>query len=348
MPPKTSIPRSFQIALFFTGLLWIAAASTAASKSAQGIATRFNLPQANDLLHQLFLAFLLLAGFASINWVAARSGGIRSTNALPTRPTSRQEFLRGAALGWAMLLAVLIPMMLTGTLHPAFAFTPAALGSAALSLASLLVYALVLELAFRGYLFTRLIAAFGEVAATIVMAALYALISSYRPHSTALSIFIAFVAGLLFALAYLRTHALWLGWGMHFAWLIATATLLGLPIAGDITHNDLVFTDTSGPDWFTGGLYGPEGSLIAFVVLLAAIPILYRVTRNYAWDYTHTPIVAAAYEVVVAPPAVHTAMEAAAAAKPVPLVQILGATPTAASTLPIIDEHLRRDDTPTD
>ena len=44
----------------------------------------------------------------------------------------------------------------------------------------------------------------------------------------------------------------------------------------------------------------------------------------------------------IAPPAAHTAMETAAATAPAPLVQILGSTPTAASTNPVIEQHLTR------
>jgi len=342
----STIPRSFQFALFFTGLFWIVAAATASTHAAQGIVTRLNLAFLYDLLHQLFFAFLLMAGFTAINWVATRGGGIRSTNALPSRATSSQEFLRGAALGWGILLLTLVPLMLTGSLHPALTLVPSAIPATTLSLASLLLYTLTLELAFRGFLFTRLIAAIGPVTATILLALLDAFISTYRPNSTALSFAIAFVAALVFALAYLRTHALWLSWGLHFAWLAATAILFGLPLASDTTHSTFIFTDAYGADWFTGGLYGPQGSFITFVVLLAAIPVLYRITRNYAWDYTHPAIVAAAYEVVITPPAAHTAMEAAAA--PAPLVQILAATPTAASTMPVIDDHLRTSQFQTD
>jgi len=337
--PAPAIPRSFQFALFFTGLLWVVAAATASTHAAQGIVTRLNVAFLYDLLHQLFFAFLLLIGFTAIHWVATRGGGIRSTNALPSRVTSAQEFFRGSAFGWGVVLVTLVPLMVTGSLQPSFTLTASAIASTALSLGSLLVYALTLELAFRGFLFARLIAAIGPVTATIVLALLDAYISTYRPGSTGLSFVIAFVAGLVFALAYLRTHAIWLGWGLHFAWLAATAVLFGLPLASDTSHSTFVLTDVYGSDWFTGGPYGPQGSVISFFVLLAAIPMLYRVTRDYAWEYTHPPIVAAAYEVVIAPPAAHVAMEAAAA--PAPLVQILAATPTAASTLPVIDDHLR-------
>ena len=117
--------------------------------------------------------------------------------------------------------------------------------------------------------------------------------------------------------------------------------LLGLPVAGIATYNTLVDTNSSGALWLTGGAYGPEGAGLTAVVLLAAMAVLYRLTRDYAWQYTHAPIVSAGYAMDIAPPAAHTAMENAAAAAPAPLVQILAVTATTASTVPSIDEHIR-------
>ena len=60
---------------------------------------------------------------------------------------------------------------------------------------------------------------------------IYALIGSLGPNGTSLSFVVTIIAGVLFSMAYLRTHALWLGWGMHFAWAAATAVVFGLPVA---------------------------------------------------------------------------------------------------------------------
>jgi membrane protease YdiL (CAAX protease family) len=339
-PSQPATLRSFNLALFVAGCLWIVAASSAASHASQGIATRLNLPLAAGPLEQAFFLFLLVCGFATIRWMSTRTdGGFRSTNALPSRTTASREWLRGAALGWGMLLIAVLPMMLARVLYPQLWLAPGAWGLALLSLLTLALYTLALEIAFRGFLFARLIAAIGPVAATIVISLIYALASRSRPYSTTLSVAIAFFAGVLYSMAYLRTHALWLGWGMHFAWDASMAVLLGLPIAGYGTYSSVVETATGGSDWLTGGPYGPEGALFTLIVLLGAMIVLYRISRDYAWNYTHPPIIPAGYAVVIAPPAAHTAMEAAAA--PAPLVQILSSTPTASSTLPVIDEHLR-------
>jgi hypothetical protein len=41
-----------------------------------------------------------------------------------------------------------------------------------------------------------------------------------------------------------------------------------------------------GPFWLTGGGFGLDGSWMAFVLLLVAIPVVYRVTRelDYRWN----------------------------------------------------------------
>jgi hypothetical protein len=130
------------------------------------------------------------------------------------------------------------------------------------------------------------------------------------------------IAGVLFSVAYLRTHALWLGWGMHFAWAAVTAVVLGLPVGGLASYSTVVQTDTNGPLWLTGGAFGPDGALFTAIVLFVAMAAVYRATRNYAWNYTHPEIVPGGYPMDVPPPPAHTAMEQAEAAKTATLVQI--------------------------
>jgi membrane protease YdiL (CAAX protease family) len=337
-------PRPFQLSLFLTGVLWTIAAGSLAAHAAQGIVTRLNLPAFDELLQQAFFLFLLVWGFAALHWIATRaSAGVGFINGLPARPTAPQEWQLGAALGWGMLLVALVPMMLTGTLHPQFMLELPNWGLAVLSILTLALSTLAIEVTFRGFIFARLIDTIGPVTATIILSLAYAILSGYRPNATGLSVFITFFLGVLYSMAYLRTRALWLGWGLHFAWSAAMAIFFGLPVAGYANYNNLVFTSVSGSDRITGGAYGPEAAFLTLFVVLGAMIVLHRITRNYAWEYTHTPIVSAGYPMDIAPPAAHTAMEATANAAPAPLVQILSTTPTASSTMPVIDEHLRRD-----
>ena len=46
-----------------------------------------------------------------------------------------------------------------------------------------------------------------------------------------------------------------------------------------------------GPLWLTGGGYGLDGSWMTFVILLAAIPVVFRVTRDLDFRYNAPVIV---------------------------------------------------------
>jgi hypothetical protein len=90
------------------------------------------------------------------------------------------------------------------------------------------------------------------------------------------------------------------------------------------SYGSIVQTTASGPAWFTGGAYGPEAAFFTGIILLVAMAVVYRVTHDYAWNYTQPVIIPAGYPMDVPPPAAHTEMEQAAASTQ-PLVQILPA-----------------------
>jgi hypothetical protein len=216
-------------------------------------------------------------------------------------------------------------MMLGGTLHPIFWMAPRSFWLAFLSLAMLAVSALVEEVAFRGYPFRRLIEIVGPTWATILMSSFFGLLHAFNPDATWISVLITILAGVLLSIAWLRTHGLWLGWGLHFAWNASMGVLFGLPVSGIVDFSSLVQTRAIGRTWLTGGDYGPEAAFFTLLVLVVGIIVVVLVTRDYSWNYTRKPIIAAGYPMDVPPPEAHTAMEQQA--KPASLVQILPTTP---------------------
>jgi hypothetical protein len=188
------------------------------------------------------------------------------------------------------------------------------------SLLTLALLTLTHALAIYGYGFQRLIEATGPVRATLILIALTAVHAAFTatPYGTpdATRILVDILMTLLLCLCWLRTHAVWVAWGLHFAWGASTAVLFGLPLNGDIGYGTIVDTRAAGPGWLTGGEYGPAAALLTVAIFLAAIPILVRVTSDYAWKYTHPPLIPGGYDVTIAPPAAHVAMEQAGASAP--------------------------------
>lgn len=323
---RRTVPRSLEFAQFAIGLLWLLAARSGAESAAEGISHLLRADVLRPLLAQLFLLILLVTGYTALHWVATRNGSVRETNALRLRPTAWREWQKGVAFGWALLLVTLLPAAVVGDLHPEFWLGARAWGLAILSLITLFFGALATEMAFRGYLMERLTAATTSVTATVVLSLIFAFLVTSPLNNTAFSFSVAFFSGVMFSVAYLRTHALWLGWGLRFGWMASMGVLFGLPLAGSGEFASVVATDTSGKTWLTGGAYGPEGAVFTVLVLIAGAIALFALTREYAWAYTHEGIVAGGYPMDVPPPAAHTAMEAAAGTT---LVQIGGIGPVA-------------------
>ncbi len=317
--------RTLQLALFITSVAWVGCSRALAERSARGIAARFGLGAGELLLASLFFLFLLAVGFSALQMIAHRSTSFGEVLGLPRRPTVRREWGIGAALGWGIVVLSVVPMALAGTLHVRLWTEPRAFWLVFVNLATIAVAALAEEVAFRGYPYRRLIEGIGPVGATIVVSVFFGLLHMLNPGATLVSLVVTMLAGLLLSISWLRTRGLWLAWGLHFGWNASMGILFGLPVSGNSGFSTVVETRAIGPLWLTGGDYGPEAALFTVLVLLLAIGVLVRVTRDYAWHYTYEPIVPGGYPMDVAPPAAHTAMEQEA--KPASLVQILPTTP---------------------
>jgi membrane protease YdiL (CAAX protease family) len=324
--------RSLQLALFTVSLLWFALSDGLAARAARGITDRFNMDDARPLLAALFLIFLLVIGFslfAGISKIGRTS--LRTALSLPRRASAGREWTLGAAIGWGMAVAAVLPMALSRSLHVHLWTGQRAYALFGLHLATILVTTLAVEVALRGFAFRRLIEAIGPGWATATMAILLGVAHSLSRESTWISILVTMTASILFSVAWLRTHGLWLSWGIHFAWDAGIGLLFGLPIRGVNGFASVVQTRAIGPAWLTGNDFGAEGAFFTAIILIAGIIVLIWTTDDYAWDYTRPEIIAAGYEVNPDPPAAHIAMEQEGAAKAPALVQILPTTPQSRS-----------------
>ena len=286
------------------------------------------------LIKSILFLFLLVLGFAILQAISGRPLPLREVTGLPSRATAREEWTIGAALGWGTMVLAVLPIAIFGSLRVHFFTDLRSFALVIINLLTLLVAALAEEVAFRGYPFRRLIQAIGPVTATILMAVLFGLVHILNPNATGIGLLITMLAGALLSFAWLRTHGLWLGWGLHFAWNACLGVLFGLPVSGITDFSTVIQTDAIGRRWLTGGRYGPEAAFFTIAACLISIIVLLLLTRDYAWNYTHPPIVAGGYALDVAPPPAHAAMEQEAQARQPSLVQILPTTPGTMSVAP--------------
>lgn len=332
MSNNTTQSTSRSASLFLLTAAWIVL-SLAAGREASALAPALW----EDLVREVATAGLLFAGFYLLakRWLP----DLRplSSVGFVRRPGIATEFGVGAALGWAVAIALVLPALLTGNLSLTFGFNALALTHLLLSVAVLVSFALVVQLVLAGLPVRLLVRATGPgwaVGAVIFVAVCLGITGAQGQGS---SVLVSALTVAMFCTAFLRTRAIWLPLGLQIGWMVSLQLIFGAASPYTPPTYGLVQSDTGGPAWLTGGAFGPEASLFAVVVLIAALIVLYRVTRDYAWHYTYQPIVGAGYAMDVAPPAEHVREEQKAAAR-MPLVQIGGiaaaAPPPPADPLP--------------
>jgi hypothetical protein len=175
--------------------------------------------------------------------------------------------LGGAILGLTLFVLVYLVFAALGIAHWDGTYTLLGLAPAvALALGS----GVGEELVFRGGIYRVLEDSFGTLIALVLSAALFGLIHGANPGATTLStVAIALEAGALLALAYAATRNLWFPIGLHFGWNFTEGGVFGAAVSG--THiQGATAIPLSGPDLLTGGAFGPEASLVAVAVCLAA------------------------------------------------------------------------------
>jgi uncharacterized protein len=272
---------------FIAAVLWFFLARSMARHGAQGLAAE----QWRPLVEQAILVFLLVLGYAGMG--LAFDGQLHPVSAqgLPRRPGWPSEAGLGLAVGWALAVGCVLPLAVAGGIAIVLSLQPSAWGWLLADAVFFALAALAEEVAFRGYGFQRFAHAVGPLGASLGFAAFYAILQSLLPGSSHASIAVSVALSLVLSTAYLRTKALWVSWGLNFGWKASRALLFGLAVSGVNSHSPVVQGNPMGPFWLTGGGYGLDGSWIAFVALLAALPVVYRVTRELDFHYNAPAIV---------------------------------------------------------
>jgi membrane protease YdiL (CAAX protease family) len=272
---------------FLAAILYLFVARSLAHRGAQGLVSEAWIP----LVEQTMLVFLLLVGYAAMGFWLDRQFDPISEQGLPRRQGFAREAGLGLATGWGVALVCVLPLLAAGGIVISIFTNPSAWGWFFIDAVYFAVAALAEEVAFRGYAFQRFVQALGPAGAALGFAAIYAILQALIPGSSHASLAVSFAFSLLLSTAYLRTRALWVSWGLNFGWKASRALIFGLAVSGVSGNSPVVQGDPVGPFWITGGAFGLDGSWVAFFVLLAALPVVFRVTRDLNYRYNAPVIV---------------------------------------------------------
>lgn len=183
------------------------------------------------------------------------------------------------AAGWLLgTFAIGIPVLAlvaAGWLRLVPAAEGSSLGAAATALVILAPAALFEELVARGYVLSVLRDALGWVPAIALTSIAFGALHSWNPGATSASIAAVTLAGVFLAIVLMVTGSLWAATMAHLAWNWTMAALLHAPVSGlGLASPDYRLID-AGPDWATGGSWGPEGGAGAAAGMLIGAAYLY-------------------------------------------------------------------------
>ena len=227
---------------------------------APGLARAENVSLAGALRNALLLSFVLWASvYLFEGKTLAEAVGLKASTALG-------GFSRGFLIGAGLLTLVTFSLWVCGAYHVlglGAGTSPWGWGQLAVIFLCVAVFEEVLA---RGIVFRLLEQGLGTWAALVLSALLFGFMHFANPGATTRSaVALAVEAGVLLAAAYVATRSLWLPIGLHTAWNIFEGPVYGARVSG-IPLPSLLEVRFSGPEWLTGGAFGPEAGLPAVLL----------------------------------------------------------------------------------
>lgn len=176
-------------------------------------------------------------------------------------------FLAEWAAGWIQISGTLINR------NPDWSFTAWVLTDAIF----FLCVGIYEELFSRGYLLRTLaeglrISRVGPktalLIAYLISSSVFGLLHLANDNASLTSTLNLVLAGLFLGLGYVLTGELGISIGLHITWNFFQGVVFGFPVSGGTPAASFIGIQQFGPNWATGGAFGPEAGIISLVAML--------------------------------------------------------------------------------
>lgn len=200
-------------------------------------------------------------------------GGGLSDISLSVKRSSFAKLVVGILLGAIFMIVAFVVLDLSSAIMiQKQVLSSTLVFGAIVSLAYTLIQSGTEEVIFRGYLFKTLMAK-NKNFALLVTATLFSLAHFWHGVDP-IGWLNIFLFGVFAAQLVLLTKSLWTAIGFHVGWNYLQWVVLGFPVYGSI-NTGFFQTTPLFDNRFTGGNYGPEGSLIITALLILSIGLIY-------------------------------------------------------------------------
>ena len=236
----------------------------------------FNNQDLLSLLITLFsFAFISLLVFFRVKVIEKRSLssiGFNKNNWL-------KKYSLGFLIGLVMMSIIVLILLLFGYItvekNPIQPVGVSAISSVLVMLFGWIIQGATEEIVTRGWLLNVLSSKYNIGFGLLISSTLFGLMHLTNPNVNYIAVINIIFVGLFYGLYVIKTNDLWSVCGMHSAWNFAQGNIFGFEVSGlDISVGTLIDLNLVENDFITGGVFGPEASIVATFVLLLSIIIL--------------------------------------------------------------------------
>jgi len=199
------------------------------------------------------------------------------------QPNKFKDLLEGCLWGIGCITATFfIIWVLRGIKISSFSFEKSTLASMLFPLVLYMFVSVNEELLTRGYLYGLIKRDFGTISSIIITSILFSLLHIGNPNilQNPLPLTNLFLAGILFGVAREASGGLWVPIGLHFTWNFFLGNIYGLAVSGMDIGQSIIKTELVGHPLINGGGFGPEGSIIASLVIVVFSVVIWKRYRN--------------------------------------------------------------------
>lgn len=149
---------------------------------------------------------------------------------------------------------------------------------------TLLPAALLEELLTRGYILSALVESWGWLWAVVATSIGFGMLHLANNGASVEAVGLVTFAGFFLAAVLYATRSLYAAWMAHFAWNWTMAVVFHTAVSGYPFESPHYRYVDAGPDWATGGDWGPEGGVPAGVGMIAGM--VFVLVRRSSRDAT--------------------------------------------------------------
>jgi len=106
------------------------------------------------------------------------------------------------------------------------------------------------------------------ILAWAISSVVFGLLHGSNPNASWISTVNIIIAGIFLGLGMVLTGNLSISIGLHITWNFFQGNVFGFPVSGTRTGATLIATELVGPEWLTGGAFGPEAGVLGLAAML--------------------------------------------------------------------------------